>query len=78
MRYKVNKMSNRIQLHAYARTDKNGKMHYFVRSSDVDCIINLRDYVFFIFPYTKDAKAKARIFLCPADHLNDEAGNPDD
>ena len=69
---------NRIQLHGYARTDSFGKMHYFVRSSDVDMFVNLKDYVIFLFPYDKDGKSKMRIFLCPADKVNDEGRPADD
>jgi hypothetical protein len=53
-------------------------MHYFVRSSDVDMFVNLKDYVIFLFPYDKDGKSKMRIFLCPADKVNDEGRPADD
>lgn len=58
-----------IRLHGYARKDKNGKMHYLVRSQPEDQMVNLKDVVIFCFPYeTNDGRQKMNVVIRPADN----------
>lgn len=57
-----------IEILGYAKTDKKGQQYFFFRSSDVDQIVNLKDFVVFAHPFqTAEGKDKCRLILRPAD-----------
>lgn len=60
------------ELLGYAKTDKNGKQYFFIRSTEEDTMINLKEVVMFIHPFqTKEGKDKVRLIVRPADKVKE-------
>jgi hypothetical protein len=62
-------MTEPIELLGYAKTDARDQLYYFIRSSEVDQVVNLKDYVVMLHPFkTKEGKDKIRLIFRPADN----------
>lgn len=65
----------KVYLQGYEKTDRNGNKYFFVKSADVDMLVNLKEFVIFVFPYKQN---KVELCFCPAQKVVDENNSPDD
>ena len=62
-------MTEPIEILGYAKTDVKEQQYFFFRSSEEDCIVNLKDFVIFAHPFKTDGgKDKCRLILRPANN----------
>jgi hypothetical protein len=63
-------MTEPIEMLGYAKTDVKGQQYFFIRSSEEDQVVNLKEVVLMIHPFkTESGKDKVRLIFRPADKL---------
>lgn len=66
-------MSETIEHLGYAKTDSRGEQYFFVRSTEHDQYVNLKNMVMFLHPFkTQDGKDKIRVIFRPANKIAQE------